>query len=302
MRAQAGKRMNAFATQARRAGKRFGWRRAKIAVPAIAAALIVAVALAAPFVAPFDPYAQDLSQALLPPSAEHLAGTDRFGRDVLARVVAGSTVTVLSTLALATAVAALGTAVGVGAAWRGRAVDAVLMRVSDVFLAFPGLVFALAVAGALGGGMVGAALAVAAISWPKYARLARGLALAQKEEPFVAASRLVGCNGAQIVARHVLPNIAGPILVTAVLDVGVLLMEIAGLSFLGLGAQPPVAEWGSMMSDNRSLLQIAPWTVLAPGVAIFVVVAVFNLLGDALRDELDLQHRTRSQFEVGEGK
>jgi len=170
--------------------------------------------------------------------------------------------------------------------------DTVLMRASDVFLAFPGLVFALAVAGVLGGGMQNAVIALAAISWPKYARIARGLTLAQKDATYLAAARLSACTDAQLIFRHILHNIAGPILVTAMLDIGTMMMELAGLSFLGLGAQPPLAEWGSMMSGNRNLLQTAPWTILAPGVAIFVTVMIFNLLGDTIRDWIDPAHRT----------
>lgn len=264
-----------------------------IALGALAAAIVVAAAIA-PALCPHDPYAQDLSSALQPPCAAHPAGTDRYGRDLLSRVIVGAQPSVLYTLLLVTLVASMGTAVGVVAGWRGGRVDALLMRTSDVFLAFPGLVFALAMSAVLGGGMMGAVLALAAIGWPKYARLARGLTLAQKDEPYLAAARLAGCSTAQLVGRHVLPNIAGPMLVTAMLDIGTMMMELAGLSFLGLGAQPPAAEWGSMMSDNRSLLQTAPWTILAPGAAIFTCVMAFNLLGDTLRDVLDPAQRNRA--------
>ena len=147
-------------------------------------------------------------------------------------------------------------------------------------------------AGVLGGGMQNAVIALAAISWPKYARIARGLTLAQKDATYLAAARLSACTDAQLIFRHILHNIVGPILVTAMLDIGTMMMELAGLSFLGLGAQPPLAEWGSMMSGNRNLLQTAPWTILAPGVAIFVTVMIFNLLGDTIRDWIDPAHRT----------
>lgn len=268
--------------------------RARFAVCSLLAVLVVVVAAFSGVLAPYDPYAQDLSQALLAPSAEHLAGTDRYGRDLLSRILVGAQLSLLSTFSLVVIVSVLGTLVGTVAGMRGGWLDTVLMRTSDVFLAFPGLVFALAVAAALGGGMQNAVIALAAISWPKYARIARGLTLEQKGHTYFAAARISGCSTAQIIARHVLPNIAGPILVTAVLDIGTMMMELAGLSFLGLGAQPPMAEWGSMMSESRSLLQTAPWTVLGPGVAIFVVVVVFNLLGDALRDWLDPQQRAAS--------
>ncbi len=268
--------------------------KARFAVCSALAALVVLVAVLSGVLAPYDPYAQDLSQALLAPSADHLAGTDRYGRDLFSRILVGAQLSLLSTFSLVAIVAVLGTAVGMVAGMRGGWLDTVLMRTSDVFLAFPGLVFALAVAAALGGGMQNAVIALAAISWPKYARIARGLTLAQKDHAYFAAARISGCSTAQIIARHVLPNIAGPVLVTAVLDIGTMMMELAGLSFLGLGAQPPLAEWGSMMSESRSLLQTAPWTVLGPGIAIFLVVVVFNLFGDVLRDWLDPDQRAES--------
>ena len=263
----------------------------KLVVFAALAIAVILVAAFAPFLCPYDPYTQNLSEALQPPSAEHWAGTDRYGRDLLSRIIIGSQSSIFSTLALVAIIAVVGTAIGVLCGWKTGKLDVVLMRISDVFLAFPGLVFALAIAGVLGGGMLNAVLALAAISWPKYARIARGLTLAQKNEPYLAAARLSGCTTAQLVFRHILPNIAGPVLVTAMLDIGTMMMELAGLSFLGLGAQPPMAEWGSMMSDNRNLLQTAPWTIIAPGIAIFVAVMIFNLLGDTIRDYMDPEHR-----------
>ncbi len=259
------------------------------------AVAVVLVALFSSWIVPLDPYAQNVKEALQAPSAEHLAGTDRYGRDLFSRVLVGAQSSIFSTFALVAAIAVLGTFIGMLAAWLGGKLDTVLMRTSDIFLAFPGLVFALAVAGVLGGGMHNAVIALVAISWPKYARIARGLTLTQKSAPYLSAACLSGCTTAQLIGKHVLPNIAGPLLVTAVLDIGTMMMELAGLSFLGLGAQPPVAEWGSMMSDNRNLLQTSPWTVIAPGVAIFITVMVFNLLGDTLRDWLDPEHQvTRS--------
>lgn len=263
----------------------------KLIAFSLMAAAVVLVAVLSPVIAPFDPYAQNLGNALLAPSAEHLAGTDRYGRDLFSRVLVGVQSSIFSTFVLVAAVAVIGTLVGMLAGWRGGKLDTVLMRTSDVFLAFPGLVFALAVAGVLGGGMHNAVIALVAISWPKYARIARGLTLTQKNATYLKAARLSGCTTGQLIAKHVLPNIVGPLLVTAVLDIGTMMMELAGLSFLGLGAQPPAAEWGSMMSDNRNLLQTSPWTVIAPGIAIFITVMIFNLLGDTLRDWMDPDHR-----------
>ena len=259
-----------------------------------AAILLIVGALFSESLCPYDPYLQNLDMALQQPSAAHIFGTDRYGRDMLSRVIAGSRASIFSTFLLVAIITAVGTAVGVFCGWaRGRA-DDLLMRVSDICLAFPGLVFALAVAGVLGGGLHNAVLALAAISWPKYARIARSQTLAVRETTYLKAAMLAGCSTTQLIVKHILPNIAGPILVTAMLDVGTMMMELAGLSFLGLGAKPPTAEWGSMMSETRGLLQTVPWAVFAPGVAIFVAVMVFNLLGDAVRDYMDPKMRVKS--------
>ena len=257
------------------------------------AALLLLTAGFAKYIRPHDPYAQDLAMAMKPPGDGHLLGTDRYGRDMLSRVLVGSTTSIFSTLLLVAVVTVSGTAVGILCGWTGKKTDTVLMRISDLFLAFPGLVFALAVAGVLGGGIHNAVIALAVIGWPKFARLARGLTLAQKEAPYIMAARLSGSSTPKLLVKHILPNIAGPVLVTAVLDIGTMMMELAGLSFLGLGVKPPMAEWGSMINEGRSMLQVAPWMVLAPGGAIFVTVMIFNLLGDTLRDYMDPKQRNK---------
>ena len=253
----------------------------------ILAAALLLVAIFADKIVPYDPYAQDLSKSLLPPSAEHWMGTDRYGRDMFSRVVVGAQTSIFSTLALVGVISVFGTAVGTLCGYYGGAMDSVVMRISDVCLAFPGLVFAMAIAAMLGGGVGNAVLALAVISWPKYARVARRQTLALKSSGFVAAARLSGDNSMQMILRHILPNILGPILVTAMLDIGTMMRELAGLSFLNLGAQPPTAEWGNMMSGGRSMLQTYPWLVLSPGFAIFLSVVIFNLLGDTVRDYMD---------------
>ncbi len=250
-------------------------------------AILLLVTLFADKLAPYDPYAQDLSQSMLPPSAEHWMGTDRYGRDLFSRVLVGAQTSIFATLALVGVISVFGTIVGTICGYYGGVVDSVVMRISDVCLAFPGLVFALAIAALLGGGVSNAVLALAVISWPKYARVARSQTLALKNSDYVAAARLSGDNSIQMILRHILPNILGPILVTAMLDIGTMMMELAGLSFLGLGAQPPTAEWGNMMSGGRSMLQTYPWIVLSPGFAIFLTVVIFNLLGDTVRDYMD---------------
>ena len=249
--------------------------------------ILLLVSFFADKIVPYDPYAQDLSLSRQPPSAVHWMGTDQYGRDVFSRVIVGAQASVFSTLILVGVISVFGTIVGTLCGYFGGRTDSVVMRVSDVCLAFPGLVFALAIAALLGGGISNAVIALAVISWPKYARVARGQTLALKNSDFIAAARLAGDTSAQMILRHILPNILGPILVTAMLDIGTMMMELAGLSFLGLGAQPPMAEWGNMMSGGRSMLQTYPWLVLSPGVAIFLTVVTFNLLGDTVRDYLD---------------
>ena len=259
----------------------------------ILAALLVIGSLLSDYLTPCGPYLQDLSNAKAAPSVRHIFGTDRYGRDMLSRVIVGSRTSIFSTLLLVAIITATGTVIGVFCGWHGKRIDTVLMRISDMFLAFPGLVFALAVAGVLGGGLHNAIFALAAISWPKYARIARSQTLAQKETPYLRAARLSGSGTVKILAVHILPNIIGPILVTSMLDIGTMMMELAGLSFLGLGAKPPIAEWGSMMSENRALFTTVPWITLAPGLAIFVSVMIFNLLGDTVRDWADPRTRGR---------
>ncbi len=253
----------------------------------ILVAVLLLVTIFADKIVPYDPYAQDLSLSRLPPSASHWMGTDQYGRDVFSRVVVGAQTSVFSTLALVGVISVFGTIVGTLCGYYGGALDSIVMRISDVCLAFPGLVFALAIAALLGGGVSNAVIALAVISWPKYARVARSQTLALKNGPFVSAARLSGSSSMQMILRHILPNIIGPILVTAMLDIGTMMMELAGLSFLGLGAQPPTAEWGNMMSGGRSMLQTYPWLVLSPGFAIFLTVVIFNLLGDTVRDYMD---------------
>lgn len=250
-------------------------------------AILLLVTIFADKIAPYDPYAQDLGKSMLPPSGEHWMGTDRYGRDLFSRVLVGAQTSIFATLALVGVISVFGTIVGTLCGYYGGIMDSIVMRISDVCMAFPGLVFALAIAALLSGGVSNAVIALAVISWPKYARVARSQTLSVKSSDFVAAAKLSGVNSVQMIERHILPNILGPILVTAMLDIGTMMMELAGLSFLGLGAQPPTAEWGNMMSGGRSMLQTYPWLVLSPGFAIFLTVVIFNLLGDTVRDYLD---------------
>lgn len=252
---------------------------------------LILTGLFADHLAPYDPYLQDHGKSLLSPSFEHPFGTDRYGRDLFSRVIAGARTSILSTLTLVLIVSSFGTLLGICSAYLGEVFDSIIMRISDICLAFPGLVFSMAIAAVLQGGVHNAIIALAAISWPKYSRIARGLTLTIKNSDFIMASQLAGSSVFKIILVHILPNIIGPLMVTAVADIGTMMMEIAALSFLGLGAKPPIAEWGSMMSSGRSMLQTYPWVVLSPGFAIFISVVIFNLLGDAARDYFDPQNK-----------
>ena len=260
----------------------------KLFVFAAAAVLLLLSAVFARQLCPFDPYEMDLSIANLKPGADHIMETDQYGRDLFSRILMGGRTSIFSTLTLVAIISVSGTIVGVTCGFSGGFFDTFVMRISDICLAFPGLVFALAVAALLKGGVAGAVIALAVISWPKYARIARSQTLAQMNTAYIHAAKLSGSSSVQIILRHILPNTMGPVLVSAMLDIGTMMMELAGLSFLGLGAQPPTAEWGSMMSAGRSMLQIYPWQILCPGFAIFVTVIIFNLLGDTIRDFMDI--------------
>ena len=245
------------------------------------------------YIVPYDPYAQDLNNALQAPSGSHLLGTDRYGRDLLTRIIVGAQTTIFSALALVAGITIIGTIVGIICGYVGGWIDSLLMRISVIFLAFPEMVFAIAIAGVLNGGIWSAAIAVGLIAWPRYARVARSQVLSMKNHQYMNAAKLTGTPWYKMIVKH-MPNIMGPIIVTAALDIGAMIMNLAGLSYLGLGVVPPTPEWGSMMSEGRSMLQTSPWIVLAPGLAIFITVVIFNLLGDTVRDILDPKQKRRS--------
>lgn len=267
----------------------------KLAVYGALTLLLILVAVFAPYITPYDPYEQDLGNALLAPCREYLLGTDRYGRDMLSRVIMGARSSISSAVLLVVIITVAGSIVGILCGYCQGKMDSFLMRLSDIFLAFPGMVFAIAAASVMSGGIMNAVAALAFVSWPKYARIARSQVLTIKNAPYISAARLAGSGTGKIILKHIVPNIAGPVIVTAVLDIGTMMMEIAGLSFLGLGATPPTAEWGSMMSNGRSMLQTSPWVILAPGCAIFLTVMVFNLLGDTVRDILDPRQSRRNR-------
>ena len=252
--------------------------------------LAIAVVFIMPNYLP-DPYIQNLAIALQPPDMAHLCGTDRYGRDVLARVVAGSRVTLGSSFLLLLTVTIAGSSLGLLSGLAGGRLDSAIMRFTDVLLAFPEMVLAIAAAGVLGGGIYSAMLAVGLTGWTRYARLARVLVFDLKNEPYIAEAKMNGAGTFSIIRNHIMPNIAGPVLVTAALHSSSIIMELSGLSFLGLGVMPPNAEWGAMLNDGRSVLQQAPWLILAPAAAIFLVSAILNNLADTMRDYFDKRSR-----------
>ncbi len=248
------------------------------------AVLLLLTAALAPALAPNDPektHVQAMKQA---PSAEFPLGTDEYGRCVLSRVLAGAPVSVFGAIGLVAASFVVGTFLGMLCGYYEGFLDEVMMRLADILLAFPQMVLAIAVAGLLGGGLKNALLALGITSWTVYARLARSLTLQAKKETYVAAARFSGCRGPALLFKQILPNVVGSLAVTAATQIGSTMMGIAGLSFLGIGVIPPRAEWGSMISEGRSYMQLAPWATLAPAAAVVVTVVVFNCLGDAARD------------------
>ena len=260
---------------------------------ALLAALILIVSLFSAPLAPYDPYVTDPQLILKAPSAEHLLGTDNYGRDILSRILAGGKTSIFAALFIILVAGSLGSLIGLLAGYyRGR-MDAMLMRVTDIFQAFPDIVLAIAVAGVLGGGLVNAVLALILTTWTQYARIARSAAVAAKEETYIQAARLSGCSDVRILFGHILPNIAGPLVVTAVLHVSSMMMGLAGLSYLGIGVQIPAAEWGAMISEGQKYLQQAPWAALAPSAVMVAVMMVFNMFGDQLRDLLDPKMRKK---------
>jgi len=253
----------------------------------IVLALVVVAALA-PLIAPHDPHAQDLARRLLPPgSPGNLLGTDEFGRDILSRLLDGARITLLIVVLVAAIAAPIGLIVGTAAGYLGGWVDAVLMRITDIFLAFPSLILALAFVAALGPGIENAIIAIALTSWPPYARMARAETLTIRSSDYIAVARIQGAGTPRILFGHVMPLCLSSLTVRVTLDMAGIILTAAGLGFLGLGAQPPMAEWGAMVSAGRRYILDQWWVATIPGAAIFLVSLGFNLLGDGLRDVLD---------------
>jgi len=255
--------------------------------------LAVIVALLGERMLPYNPYSQNFGQALLPPSAAHLFGTDDLGRDIFSRVIAGAPIDAQIAFVVVLVSLLLGGTLGAFAGYFGGVVEDVVMRVTDVFLAFPALILAMAVAIAIGPGLVNSMMALLVVWWPWYARIARGEALAIKNSQYMEAARAVGLKNIKIVTRHVLPNTLMPLLVYATLDISNVILTGSILSFIGLGAQPPQPEWGRMVFDGQDYLSGAWWMSVLPALAIFIVVLAFSLFGDGLRDAFDPKLRRR---------
>ena len=223
----------------------------------VVAIAIISVGIFAPIIAPYSPFEGNLSDALQPPSSEHIFGTDKLGRDVFSRVVFGGIV------------------------------DEIIMRISDIMISFPGMVLAISLAGIMGSSVDNAVIAIMVVSWTKYARLSRSLVLKIKETDYIYAAKISGCKTIHIITRHIIPNIIPTLITTATTDIGTMILELSSLSFLGFGAQSPQAEWGLMLNEGRAYMLDCPWLMIYPGLAICIVVVVYNLLGDNLRDILD---------------
>lgn len=271
------------------------WRRFLRQRTAVAAGVVILLvvlgALAAPLVAPYDPAAPDYDNILSGPSAAHLAGTDAYGRDILSRIIWGGRISLSVGFISAALGGVIGTALGLLSGYAGGWTDTLIMRLCDVLLAFPGILLALAVVALLGPGIANTIYAVAVFSIPIYARVVRGSTLALKRTLYVQAARSIGVPRLTLVLRHVLPGTLPAVIVTTSLRIGTAILVAAGLSFLGLGAQPPSPEWGAMLADGRSYLGVADHITVFPGLAIFVAVLAFNVLGDGLRDALDQKLR-----------
>jgi peptide/nickel transport system permease protein/nickel transport system permease protein len=254
----------------------------------VLALLIILSAIFAPVITGgVDPTAGSLANAIQPPSSEHLFGTDKMGRDIFTRVVYGARVSLVAAFAVVGLSFLIGTVLGVLAGYFRGIIDAVIMRIADMMVSFPGLVLAMAVAGILGASIGNAILAISVVTWPKYARLARSLVLKIRDRDYVLAAIVTGSKTPYILMRYMLPNALPTLVITAATDIGGLMLELAGLSFLGFGAVSPTPEWGLMLNEGRAYMQSAPWLMIFPGLAIFITVVVFNMLGDGLRDILD---------------
>ena len=261
--------------------------------------LIVAlsiVAIFAPYLAPFDPLKTNLPERLLHPSIEHLMGTDNLGRDCLSRLIYGTRISLTAAVVVTLISLTIGIFIGTVSGYMGGIVDEVLMRIVDVMLAFPGLIITIAVAGILGPALENLMLAMIVTGWVSYSRLIRSSVLLAKEQDYIISSKAICCSDLRIIFSHIMPNVIAPIVVLATLEMGNVILSICGLSFLGLGSQPPTPEWGSMLEAGRPFMESVPTLMIFPGMMIMLTVMAFNFLGDGLRDALD--PRVKEKVEI----
>jgi peptide/nickel transport system permease protein len=271
--------------------KRFSQESPLNAVALAIIGLFLFLCIFGPMIAPHNPTQPNIDLRLTGPSSSNLLGTDQLGRDVLSRIMAGARISLGIAVVILSIAIPVGTLVGLAAGYVGGMVDEILMRITDIFLAFPALILAMAIAAALGPNLRNTVIALTLVYWPWYARLIRGQVLQIKERDYVEAARSVGVGSPRVILRHILPNAIAPIIIQATIDVGFAILATAGLSFIGLGAQPPSPEWGAMISDARTFFRDAWWYFTFPGVALTLTVIGFNLLGDGLRDYFDPRTR-----------
>ena len=267
--------------------KKFIKRNKMFSLLVVAAIAIILVGILAPVIATHSPYESNLHDAFIAPNSEHIFGTDKLGRDIFSRVIYGTRISLSAALILVISIFTIGTTLGVIAGYFGGIIDTIIMRISDMMISFPGLVLAIAMAGIMGASVKNAIIAITVVSWTKYARLSRSLVLKIKETDYIRAAKVTGCKTVHIITRHIIPNIISTLIITATTDIGTMILELSALSFLGFGAQSPQAEWGLMLNEGRAYMVDCPWLMIYPGLAICIVVIVYNLLGDNLRDILD---------------
>ena len=267
--------------------KKFIKRNKMFSLLVVAAIAIILVGIFAPVIATHSPYESNLHDAFIAPNSEHIFGTDKLGRDIFSRVIYGTRISLSAALILVILIFTIGTTLGVIAGYFGGIIDTIIMRISDMMISFPGMVLAIAMAGIMGASVKNAVIAITVVSWTKYARLSRSLVLKIKETDYIRAAKVTGCKTVHIITRHIIPNIISTLIITATTDIGTMILELSALSFLGFGAQSPQAEWGLMLNEGRAYMVDCPWLMIYPGLAICIVVIVYNLLGDNLRDILD---------------
>lgn len=249
--------------------------------------IILFIAVFASYLTPYDPLAMDFTMVNKAPSDTHIMGTDTLGRDIFSRVIMGTQASVLSAFALIIVSCSFGMSLGIYSGYHGGKRDTVIMRITDAMLSFPDLILALAIIGIIGIGLLPAMVAIALVSWSKYARLARSLTMKVRSSEYLIAAKTNGTPDRKILFGHILPNVVPVVIVNSMLDVGGMILTLASLSFLGFGIQPPTPEWGYMLSEGRTYFLTSPWLLIYPGMALLIVVIIFNLFGDSLRDALD---------------